>query len=158
MRAEPARFAEPFMDRKYLQRAVVLFLSVGTWLFFMLALASFSSADWPSHSVYPYPPTHNLCGPVGAWIAYHAFLVLGHGVFPVLFFSGVCLAMHLFKNSVSDLWLRGAGLLLLSIAFAAVVHNLKPGSFNGLPEGHGGVLGIVASTYLQSHFHTVGTR
>ena len=41
------------------------------------------------------------------------------GVFPVLFFSGLCLALLLWHNRISDLWLRGIGLALLSIAFAS---------------------------------------
>ena len=49
-------------------------------------------------------------------------------------------------------------LLLLSMAFAAAVHHIKPGSMNGFPEGHGGLLGITASTFLQSHFSVWGTR
>src|SRR5688572_3832914 len=151
---QPART----MERVYIIRQSLVALAIGTWCFLMLALASFHSTDWPSHTVYPYPPTQNLCGAAGAWVAYYSFLAIGQGVFPVLFFSGVCLALVIFKNRVGDLWLRAAGLLVLSIAFAAIVHNLKPGSFNGFPEGHGGILGIITSTFLQSHFNTVGTR
>ena len=146
------------MERSHIIKQSLVALAVGTWVFLMLALASFHTTDWPSHTVYPYPPTGNLCGNAGAFVAYYAFLALGQGVFPVLFFTGVCLALVIFRNRVADLWLRAAGLVVLSIAFAAVVHNLKPGSFNGFPEGHGGLLGIVTSTYLQSHFNTVGTR
>jgi len=75
-----------------------------------------------------------------------------------LFFSGVLLALAIFKNRVSDMWLRVIGLMLLSTAFAATVHHLRPGSANGFPEGHGGLLGITASTFLQSHFSIWGTR
>jgi hypothetical protein len=83
-------------------------------------------------------------------------LGLGEGVFPVLLFSGVCLALYLFKNRVGDLWLRGIGLLLLSVAFAAATHFFRPGSQDGLPEGNGGLLGITAATFLQGHFGKVG--
>src|SRR5205807_3381864 len=34
----------------------------------------------------------------------------------------------------------------------------KPGSYDGLPEGRGGILGIAASTVLQHYFGTTGTR
>ena len=54
--------------------------------------------------------------------------------------------------------MRAIGLLLLSIAFAATVHHFEPGSENGFPEGQGGILGIGAATFLQSHFSTAGTR
>src|SRR5215203_2192786 len=131
------------MERSHIIRQSIVALAIGAWCFLMLALASFHPTDWPSHTVYPYPPIGNLCGAAGAFVAYYSFLAIGQGVFPVLFFSGVCLALVIFKNRVGDLWLRAAGLLLLSIAFAAVIHNLKPGSFNGFPEGHGGILGII---------------
>src|SRR4051812_39942449 len=111
------------MERSNLLRRTMLFLSAGTWIFFMLALASFHTTDWPSHQVYPYPPIQNLCGSAGAWLAYFAFLVLGQGVFPVLFFTGVCCALTLCNNRVGDWWLRTIGLTVLSVAFAAGVHH-----------------------------------
>jgi S-DNA-T family DNA segregation ATPase FtsK/SpoIIIE len=146
------------MERSNILRQVLLFLACGAWAFLLLSLGSFHPTDWPSHEVFPYPPIANLCGSAGAFVAYYSFLAIGQGVFPVLFFTGVCLALVLFRNRVSDLWLRVIGLLLLSTAFAAAVHHLRPGSANGLPEGHGGLIGITASTFLQAHFNTIGTR
>src|SRR5438874_13244463 len=105
-------------ERINLFKRIVLFLSAGTWLFFMLALASFHTTDWPSHQVYPYPPVRNLCGSAGSFIAYYLFLAIGQGVFPVLFFSGICLVMYFFKSPVTDLWMRAVGLLLLTVAFS----------------------------------------
>src|SRR5688572_7321889 len=145
------------MDRHHLHRRVLLFCAVGAWAFLLLALASFHPTDWPSHQVYPYPETQNLCGSAGAFVAYHLFFAIGQGVFPVLFFSGICLALFLFHNHISDLWLRGIGLALLSIAFAAMVHLIRPGSYESFPEGYGGIVGIAASAFLKSHFSTAGT-
>jgi S-DNA-T family DNA segregation ATPase FtsK/SpoIIIE len=146
------------MDRSRIIRQASLFLGVGIWVFMLFSLGSFHTNDWPSHQVYPYPPIQNLCGAVGAYVSYYCFLALGQGVFPILFFTGVCLALVVFKNEVGDLWLRTIGLLLLSIAFAAVIHHLRPGSASAFPEGHGGIVGIGTSTWLQAHFSTVGTR
>ncbi len=146
------------MERTNVIRNTLLFLAISAWAFLLLCLGSFHPTDWPSHTVYPWPATQNLCGTVGAFVAYYCFLAIGQGVFPVLFFSGVLLALVLFNNRVSDMWLRVIGLLLLSTAFAAAVHHLRPGSSNGFPEGHGGLLGITASTFLQSHFSVWGTR
>src|SRR4029453_365566 len=39
-----------------------------------------------------------------------------------------------------------------------ILHNVRPGSSTALPEGHGGIVGIGTSTFLQQHFSTVGTR
>ena len=146
------------MERTTVIRNTLIALALASWAFLLLALGSFSPTDWPTHTVFPYPPTANLCGTVGAFVAYWCFFAIGQGVFPILFFSGVLLAMVLFKNRVSDMWLRVIGLLLLSTAFAAIVHHLKPGSMSGFPEGHGGLLGITASTYLQAHCNVWGTR
>jgi S-DNA-T family DNA segregation ATPase FtsK/SpoIIIE len=146
------------MQRQNIIHHSLLFVGVAAWVFLMLAVASFHADDWPSHQVYPYPATQNLCGSVGAVVAYYSFLALGQGVFPILFFSGVCLALVMFRNQIGDLWIRALGLLLLTIAFSAIVHNVRPGSSGAFPEGHGGIVGIGTSTYLQTHFSTVGTR
>jgi S-DNA-T family DNA segregation ATPase FtsK/SpoIIIE len=146
------------IHRSNLIRPMALFTGCAIWLFFLFALGSFHSTDWPSHSVYPYPPIQNLCGSVGAFVAYWCFLAIGQGVFPMLFFTGVCLALLIYQTHLTDIWLRIAGLLILSVAFAAVVHHFKPGSNSGFPEGHGGVIGIAAASYLQNHFSTIGTR
>src|SRR4051812_10099837 len=147
-----------FMQRSHLPPTLLLFLGGGPWLFLLLSLASFHANDWPSHAVYPHPATRNLCGPVGAYVAYWLFFAIGQGTFPILFFSGVCLALLMMQSRISDLWMRGIGLALLSIAFAAAVHHFTPGTPTGLPEGQGGIVGISAASFLQSHFNTVGTR
>src|SRR5690606_6457844 len=109
------------MDRSQVIRRIVLFLGVGLWFFLLLSIGSFHPADYPSHRVYPYPPTHNLCGVVGAFIAYYLFAFIGQGIFPILFFAGVILALVVFRNPVSDLWMRVAGIALITIAFTATV-------------------------------------
>jgi DNA segregation ATPase FtsK/SpoIIIE, S-DNA-T family len=146
------------MVRTHLQRNVPLFLAVAAWVFLFLALGSFHPTDWPSHAVYPYQPTQNLCGPAGAWVAYWMFVVLGQGVYPLLLFAGASLAALIWKNQITDPWLRLIGLGILCTSFAAFVHHFSPGSSNGLPEGRGGFVGIGAASFLQEHFSTVGTR
>lgn len=145
------------MQRSSLWHPLFLFVGLCTWVFLLLALGSFHGTDWPSHQVYPYPAIQNLCGRAGAAMAYYCFLILGQGVFPILLFTGICLALHVFKNRVGDLWLRAVGLLLLSVAFAAAIHFFRPGSPDGLPEGQGGLVGIGAATFLQGHFGKLGT-
>jgi len=146
------------MERTTVIRNTLISLAVGAWIFALLSLGSFHSTDWPSHEIYPYPAMQNLCGTVGAFFAYYAFLTLGQGVFPVLLFLGIVLAMKCFSGRVTDLWLRSAGLVLLAVAFATAVHHLTPSSRTGFPEGQGGIVGIGASSFLQSHFSVWGTR
>jgi S-DNA-T family DNA segregation ATPase FtsK/SpoIIIE len=146
------------MERSNVLRNAWLFAAGSAWIFLLLALASFHPTDWPSHQVYPYPPVRNLCGSAGAFTAYYLFLAVGQGVFPILFFTGICLVLQLFRSTVTDLWMRSVGLLLLTVAFAAAVHHFKPGSWESFPEGSGGVVGISASHFLKAYFNTVGTR
>jgi S-DNA-T family DNA segregation ATPase FtsK/SpoIIIE len=146
------------MERSHLWRWICVFLTIGSWLFLLFAVGSYHPTDWPSHAVGVYHSVENLCGPVGSFVSYYLFLIFGQGAFPILFFSGVCVVLYVAHNRVSDPWMRVVGLLLLSIAFAAAVHHIQPGSENGLPEGQGGILGIGAATFLQAHFSTAGTR
>jgi DNA segregation ATPase FtsK/SpoIIIE, S-DNA-T family len=146
------------LQRSHIVRPLILFVTTAAWIFLFCAVGSFHPTDWPSHAVYPYPPIQNICGPVGAFIAYWCFLAIGQGVFPLIFFSGVCLALTFYHAKLSDPWLRILGLAMLSTAFAALVHHFMPGSASGFPEGHGGVIGISTAAFLQAHFHTVGTR
>src|ERR1017187_10450403 len=96
-----------------LWRRVCLVLFTGTWIFFLLSLGSFRATDWPSHAVYPYGPVQNLCGHAGALVAYYTYFALGQGVFPILFFGGICIVLAILGNHVSDLWLRSVGIVLL---------------------------------------------
>ena len=145
------------MDRQNLLRRPGLFIAIGAWVFVLLSLASFHPEDPPSHQVWPRSHVQNLCGTVGATLAYYIFFAIGQGIFPMLLFSGVCLALLLFRNRICDLWLRAIGLLLLSVAFAALVHLIRPGSHDSFPEGHGGLLGISTFAFLKNHFNTAGT-
>ena len=66
-------------------RRVVWVALAGLWLFVVVALASFDASDWPSHTVAVHnEPAHNLCGPMGAWVAYNSYHVVGIGSWIVL--------------------------------------------------------------------------
>src|SRR5665213_3502172 len=146
------------MNRDTLPRHVTVFVLCGMWVFMLLSLGSFHPTDWPSPAIEPAPPVANLCGSAGAFIAYYSFVAVGQGVFPVLFFSGVGLVLHLCKSRIGDLWMRAIGVVLLAAAFAGIVHHFRPGSYEGLPEGQGGIIGIGTAHFLQAYFNTWGTR
>src|SRR5689334_16867488 len=67
------------MERTNVLRNTLLALALASWAFLLLALGSFSPTDWPSHTVFPYPATANLCGTVGAYVAYWCFFAIGQG-------------------------------------------------------------------------------
>lgn len=138
-------------------RTGLIFLAIATWLFVALSTLSFSTSDWPSHAVYPYPAEiNNLCGTAGAFISYWIRYAVGPGVYPVLFFTGVFIFLWISKSRVSDVWLRAIGIVVLAVAFGAIVHQLSGGSMRSLPEGNGGVMGIASAHFLQAHFNKVG--
>ncbi|MGF1632423.1 MAG: DNA translocase FtsK [Phycisphaerae bacterium] len=145
------------MERTNLPRNIAVFLACGAWAFWMLALASFSITDWPSHAVWPYPPTQNLCGLAGAFVAYHCYVIFGAGVYPLLFFTGLYLIALIARARVTDLWLRVIGLLVLTVVAGTFVSHFWPGGIRSLPEGNGGIVGIGASHFLAEHFNSVGS-
>lgn len=142
--------------RSVILRYSGLAIGAAAWIFVLLACGSFRATDWPSHDVYPHGPVENLCGPVGSLVAYYAFMTIGQGIYPILLFSGVCLVLVAVKGRVGDLWLRAVGLTVLSVAFAAAIHQLRPGSGAGFPEGNGGLLGIATAKFLHAYFNTAG--
>jgi DNA segregation ATPase FtsK/SpoIIIE, S-DNA-T family len=146
------------MNRPHIPRTIMLLCGIAGWMFMLLALCSFHPTDWPSHAVYPYPPTQNLCGPTGALLAYGLFVVFGQGVYLLLLFGGISLAALCFSKRINDAWLRLIGLALMCTTFSAFVHHFAHGSRSGLPEGQGGFIGIGTAAFLQDHFNTVGTR
>ncbi|MDB5327781.1 MAG: ftsK [Phycisphaerales bacterium] len=139
-------------------RSVLLFSGFAIWAFAFLAAISFNPLDPPSHAVFPYSAhVTNLCGTAGAYVAFWSRYAIGPGVYPILFFTAVFLCLTATKNRLSDFWLRVAGVGILAVAFAAIVHTLSGGTPSGLPEGDGGIMGIASAHFLHSHFNTVGS-
>lgn len=143
-------------QRPHLVRWSLTVVAIAIWIFAGLSLLTFHATDWPSHAVYPWGQTQNLCGAVGAFFAYHAFNLFGSGAFALLFFGGLFLGMKIWGQTLGDFWLRAVGLVLVAVAMGAITHLLAP-STGGMPEGSGGVLGIGTSSYLASHFNNTGT-
>ncbi|MEM8872973.1 MAG: DNA translocase FtsK [Planctomycetota bacterium] len=146
------------MQRNTLNRVIPLALLLGTWVFLVLSLGSFSPNDWPSHAVTPHPPTANLCGPVGAFVAYHGFAMLGAGVWVLMGLGTVLLGLRLWGTKLTDPWLRVAGIMLLAVGVAAISAHVTGFSPAGFPEGSGGVVGIYANAELTERFAGVGTK
>ena len=132
---------------------------LGRWAFLLLRLGSFHPTDWPSHAVHPYPPIANLCGAVGAFIAYYMFLIVGQGAFPILFFTGVIMVLFVAHNRVSDPWMRLIGLLLFvdRLPKRGRASSSSRESTTDSRRRTGGILGIGPHLpFLQSHFSGVG--
>jgi DNA segregation ATPase FtsK/SpoIIIE, S-DNA-T family len=136
-------------------------LAVGllaTIVFVVLSLYSYDPADPPSTLVYPVnPQVTNICGPVGARLAWGLHAGLGYGAY-ALAAALLLFDLRLFsRRGLSDPLLRCLGWALILVAFALGIHLLPlplPGEH---VVGHGGYVGAVGSTLLQDHFSTGGT-
>ena len=121
--------------------------------FVLLSCASYSWTDWPSGRLAPHPwPVANLCGPVGAWLAYQVLSFLGYAVFVVLIFAAAWSLLRLLNREIVDLLLRGIGLALLVLSISAISYLLIPSlnfpATNPLPFTAGGVVGLLLGSFL----------
>jgi S-DNA-T family DNA segregation ATPase FtsK/SpoIIIE len=119
---------------------------------------SFDIGDWPSKYVYPNnQPTKNLCGSIGAFLAYYLLYYIGPGVF-LLLISGIgLLSVKLLDRKINQLILRSVGMVLLAAAASASFQCIWPDSIYRFPIGSGGVLGVSITKFLSGHFASLGT-
>ncbi len=145
-------------ERQTALRGALLALAWVLCVFVWGATLTFSSADPPAASAWPVPArTHNVCGIVGAVVAYHAFAYLGWGVFPTLFVLTVGLAAASRGAPTNDLWLRLVGLLMIGAASACAGSLVLTPSDRDLVFGPGGMVGRAAAPVLLKHLEVLGT-
>ena len=144
-----------------LVRRVSWVAAAGLWLFLVVAMASFNTADWPSHAVAVHnDPPGNLCGPVGALIAWWSYAVIGVGVWVILAGIAGYLVLTAGARTVGHPFVRAAGLLLMALAVSGF-HGLFAARFEAiggiLPGTPGGLLAFAAVNELTARFSDVGT-
>jgi S-DNA-T family DNA segregation ATPase FtsK/SpoIIIE len=146
------------MDRSRLKLDIVALALFFGLVFFGLSLLSYDPADAPSTLVWPQnEEVYNLCGAIGATIAYGAIAALGAGVY-VLLLGLVCLNILLFaRHRVSDVILRVLGWVSLLVGTSALADKLFPRGFPGAVIGSGGYLGAYLIGLSQLHFSEAGT-
>jgi len=146
------------MDRSRLKLDIVALSLFFGLVFFGLSLLSYDPADAPSTLVWPQnEDVHNLCGAIGATVAYGAIASLGAGVY-VLLLGLVCLNILLFaRHRVSDSILRVLGWISLVVGTSAIADKLFPRGFPGMVIGSGGYLGAFLIGLSQQHFSEAGT-
>ncbi len=127
------------------------------WAFLALSLASFNSADAPSHAVAVHNiPAANWCGAFGALIAYWAYSVFGMGAWILLLGLGVVLAVTVTGRVITHPLVRGMGLLMFAIAFGCVHALLMPG-VGPLAGAEAGLLPFRVVAEMLPRFSTMGT-
>ncbi|MBM4109556.1 MAG: hypothetical protein FJ255_12235, partial [Phycisphaerae bacterium] len=121
------------------------------------SLIGFDPADPPTTLSWPANETvQNWCGPAGAWIAYHAFRLLGFGVWVLAIGLGLGALSAAMGSSVRHPIVRGVGLLMGACAVAGFQHLLFPQS-GAFPDMAGGRVGTFVVTELSARFGPVGT-
>ncbi|MFH1746768.1 MAG: DNA translocase FtsK 4TM domain-containing protein, partial [Planctomycetota bacterium] len=146
-------------ERKAALRFSLTAVGLLSCLFGWVCVLSFDVADPPASSVWP-PNTSpaNLCGTVGAWIAYHLFYYLGSGTYALL----ALLTLGIFAGSrgarPNDPWLRLVGVALVCTVVSAWSAILEPDTKEYLMTGAGGVLGTTTSNFLLAKLQNVGTH
>jgi S-DNA-T family DNA segregation ATPase FtsK/SpoIIIE len=119
---------------------------------------SFDVGDWPNPYRHPHnQPAENLCGGTGAFFAYYLLYYIGPGVYVLLISLITLLVLRLMNRKVDQLFLRSAGLALLTAAASASFYCLWPHHIYEFPIGSGGVLGVSAASFLNAHFAALGT-
>ncbi len=130
---------------------------LGTWLFLVASCVSFDAGDAPSHAVAPHnDPAVNWCGPVGAMIAYHAFLMFGVGVWVILLGVAAYLGMTASGRVVGHPIVRFFGIVFMATAFASMQGLLLP-HIGPMPSVEGGLLSTFLVTELSLRFSTLGS-
>ncbi|MFO0917519.1 MAG: DNA translocase FtsK 4TM domain-containing protein [Planctomycetaceae bacterium] len=127
-------------------------------VFVGLSLASFDPADPPAQAVFPLRAQPvNLCGEIGARLAYELTTWFGYGAYLVLA-ALLVLDLRLFsRESIGDPVVRLIGAMLLLVATCVAAQLLLPPMPHGPLLGSGGNVGAWGSILLDKHFSKVGT-
>ncbi|MEQ9406089.1 MAG: DNA translocase FtsK 4TM domain-containing protein [Fuerstiella sp.] len=126
-------------------------------VFVGLSFLSYDPADPPSDLVFPTRRTPiNICGSLGAAIAYYGRQLLGAGVW-MLMTAMVAWDVSLFSREVQKRnRLALAGTALLVVSTCAALQLALPGVNSGSTYGSGGVLGAWLGVSLLNAFSAIG--
>jgi S-DNA-T family DNA segregation ATPase FtsK/SpoIIIE len=139
-----------------LQSRILWIFSAAIALFVAVALLSFDVGDAPSHVVAVHnDPVSNLCGTVGAWIAYWTYHVLGFGVW-VLIAGLSCWVALIFRGTeITHTSVRALGFLIMAIAISCF-HDLLFPNIGSLAGAKAGLIAKTIVTQLTISFSSFG--
>ena len=126
-------------------------------IFVLVSLFSFNVNDWPNPDVAPARVEHNLCGRVGAFVAYYSYYYLGPAAMLVVASAAAWLFFYCLSKPVEQLLLRWVGVLLIGSAISTSYYLVAPGGINSLSQGNGGVLGIALGHFLLKYTALTGS-
>jgi S-DNA-T family DNA segregation ATPase FtsK/SpoIIIE len=145
------------LDKERLKTDLLALGLLALVVFVGLSFLSYDPADPPSTLVFPLRqvPT-NICGEVGAAVAFHTRQWLGFGVW-VMLMTLISWDLKLFsrepsRRSVPTL----IGIVLLVISCCALLHLFASGISSGSTFGSGGRIGAWSGVLLQQKLSSVG--
>ncbi len=143
--------------RDQLNRFVFTFIALGFCLFCAISLISFNVNDVPNKDVASGLAVRNLCGEVGAYIAYYGFYYLGPSLYIILAAVVTRIIIYCIGQEVNQTLLRMIGLLLICATVSSIFYLINPGDVHSLSQGNGGVLGISFGHFLMVKTAKIGT-
>jgi DNA segregation ATPase FtsK/SpoIIIE, S-DNA-T family len=151
----------PHSARQHLWRIIGAFALTAASVFLLTSMITFSPHDPPphppTHAIWPpNQPVHNLCGPVGAWFAYHLIRLLGLGAWVLTLGLVTYATLILGGRRIAFPVVRLAGVVMIACAVAGFQAMILPstGPFASLA---GGVIGQGGTEQLIIRFGPVGT-
>ena len=135
----------------------ILWISSATFAIFVaVALLSFNTGDPPSHVVAVHnDPVSNLCGIVGAWMAYWTYHVLGFGVWVIVVGVGAWVVLVFRGAEMTHTAVRALGLLIMAIAVSCL-HELLFSEVGSLAGAKAGLIAKTIVTQLDTSFSGFG--
>ena len=145
------------MDTERLKTDLLALGLLALVVFVGLSFLSYDPADPPSTLVFPVRlAPANICGEVGAAVAFHARQLMGFGVWIVLA-TLISWDLKLFSREQARRTVPTLlGITLLIISSCALLHLFAPGISSGSTYGSGGQIGAWTGLMLQKKFSAVG--
>lgn len=127
-------------------------------LFIFLSLFSFSIYDWPNPDVSSgTSQINNLCGPLGAFIAYQCKYYLGLSASFLLIAAVIILVRYCRSQPLDQPVFRAIGILLIATGISGLSYLIDRGGNDSLTLGNGGVLGVAVGHFLLSKTAMAGS-
>lgn len=128
------------MDRREIYLRALGVALVALALILLLSFISYNRGDYPMPIVYPANSVpDNLCGTVGAHLAWLFWFLFGIGTILLVFATAVIGGLMIIAQPISDPIVRGLGAGLFLLAWCALASCLLDPI--ALPGGAGGIIG-----------------
>lgn len=139
-------------------RKVVWLACASLWLYATASMLSFSSADWPSHSVavWQYPP-ENWGGRVGSVLAYAIYEGFGIGSWVILLCGGYALGVIATGRAIPHPIVRTVGALIAMLSVSAL-HALWFPHAGALAGAEAGLVPTWMADQVWGRFGPIGSN